>query len=447
MQLSKKGLLMFSKKVCVLLLIINAQMSANTSNEEFFARTLQRSLEKQHNLPESLFHKTLALADSSEMISYYTPSVAIHHALFRAYPSLHEKLPVVTFAQLPTPVQKLSALSSLVGIDQLYIKRDDMTGIKTDGSSPLFGGNKLRKLEFLFGDALLHGATSVMTFGCAGSNHVVATAACARHIGLPCITMLKPQLNSEIVKRNLLLMDYYGADIHYCMDGEIRSLGALYTFLKCKSDNGKYPYVIPTGGSCPMGIIGYVNAAFELKEQINNGVLPEPDRIYVAVGSCGTFVGLLLGACAAGLKSKIIGVAVERGEFKDTVMQLFYKTNQLLRAFDIAFPQCNLAEEYITILLNHAGQEYGKFTQDGVEAIKLVRTLQGITLDGTYTGKAFAGMLADIEGLSKDTVVLFWNTFYGDDCAFATKNVNVENLPQGIQRYFQEPVQSLDCVQ
>lgn len=408
--------------------------------------TLKDCIQRQISVPDSMYAKLYSQTNTINRLNY-VPSVEIRHALFIAYPALRLQLPVANLANLPTPVQKLDVLGGLLGIEQLYIKRDDLTGLEANGER-LFGGNKLRKLEFLFGDALLHGASAVMTFGYSGSNHVVATAACAQFVGLSCIAMLKPQQNSRVVRRNLLLMNYYGADIHYCVDNEIRALGALYSAFKQKSDTGQLPYVIPTGGSCPIGVVGYINAIFELKEQIEKGLLSEPDRVYVATGSCGTHAGLLLGVKSAGLKTRIIGVAVEPEEFpgalKQTIVSLCNNTNQLLNRFDPTFPLFPVLEDDVEILMEHAGNEYGLFTAEAVDAIRLIKESQEIELDGTYTGKAMAGMLSDIQKIQKNEVILFWNTFYGDDCANLIDMNDYADLPHSAHQHFELQVQPLD---
>jgi 1-aminocyclopropane-1-carboxylate deaminase/D-cysteine desulfhydrase-like pyridoxal-dependent ACC family enzyme len=181
--------------------------------------------------------------------------------LFQQFPGLKEKLPYVSLCQFPTPVKKLDKLGQAIGVEHLYIKQDGLT------AQP-FGGNKIRKLEFLLGEALGQGAQEVMTFGFAGSNHALATAVCAKKIGLTGISMLMPQHNADYVRRNLLMSHYANAELHQYPNKPLRSLGIKYQEFRHWLKKGKIPYIIPTGGSTPLGAIGFVNAAFELKTQI-----------------------------------------------------------------------------------------------------------------------------------------------------------------------------------
>jgi D-cysteine desulfhydrase len=140
--------------------------------------------------------------------------------LFKQYPLLREKLPYVSLGEFPTPVQKLDRIGRDLGMSRLYIKRDDLSG-------RIYGGNKVRKLEFLLGNTLKANAKEVMTFGGAGSNHALATAIYARQIGLKGISMLMPQPNAHCVRRNLLIGYHCGAELHLC-GRELRT--RLYTF-------------------------------------------------------------------------------------------------------------------------------------------------------------------------------------------------------------------------
>ena len=144
--------------------------------------------------------------------------------LFEQYPLLREKLAYVPLGEFPTPVQKLETLGAELGISQLYIKRDDLSG-------KLYGGNKPRQLEFILGQVLRSKAREVMTFGGAGSNHALATAIYARQVGVKSISMLMPQPNAQYVRRNLLMSQYCGAELHLCGTGleSVRNMPLVYT--------------------------------------------------------------------------------------------------------------------------------------------------------------------------------------------------------------------------
>ena len=439
---------MFKKTLSLYMLMfalhIYGNEASNLQGEHLFVHNLSTYV----SLTPTLLSQMYALACPRTQDSKFR-SKAVQRPLFDTFVNLRNVIAHVQLAELPTPIQSMQNLADCMGFDHLYIKRDDLTGKKLEDGSTLFGGNKIRKLEFLLADALLNGAQSVMTWGMSGSNHAVATAACADYLGLKCFVMLRPQHNSHTVRRNLALMDYYGAQMHMIPNKETRALASAYTFLKEKSDNGSYPYFIPTGGSCPIGALGYVNAAFELKEQIKKGIMPEPDRIYVASGSFGTIADLLLGAQLAGLKSKIIGIGVEpeefKGEFKQAIIKLYNETSQLLHDIDSSIPLKTITDADVQILTEFGGTDYGLFTQDAVHVARLLKEKEEIMLDGTYTAKAMAGMIADIKAHAEPTdVILFWNTFYSDPCIHIVENTDISQLPVSVQKFFNEPVQALD---
>lgn len=365
--------------------------------------------------------------------------------LMHAYPAL-SSLAHVPLADLPTAIEKLSAFSAKYDDVAIYIKRDDQTGMLCNGRR-LFGGNKVRKLEFLLGDACDMGCKTVLTFGCVGSNHATATAFYASLLGLRCVVMLAPEPNSHCVRRNIAIMQQTGADLHFCTTTEMRSLGTAYTCARYALDYGSYPYCIPTGGSCPRGALGYVNAAFELKEQIEQGVMPMPDVIYVAAGSAGTTVGLLLGLCLAEMPIKIVAVATEPegapGALQHKIEQLFYQTNEFMRSYDASCPECLFPIDQVRVETGFCGPRYAEFTQEGVAAQWRMQQLENIELDGVYTGKACAALCHDLQqGSLKNQTVLFWNTFYA--CPFQEPSCNIAALPLGLRAYFINDVQPLD---
>ncbi len=367
--------------------------------------------------------------------------------LFEHYPLLGDKLHYVSLGEFPTPVQKLKRLGEDMGINHLYIKRDDLSG-------KVYGGNKPRKLEFLLGNALRTEVREVITFGGAGSNHCLATAIYARQLGLKSISMLMPQPNAHYVRRNLLMSHYCGAELH-CCGAELYSrrnmplvfLATKYQLLRHGLKSGRFPQLIPLGGSSPLGVIGFVNAAFELKEQIMKGEIPEPDYIYVALGTTGTAVGLMLGLRAANLKSQVISVRVAGENFANSrkMVKLIRKTNSLLCSLDPSFPKLEFFEEDMDIRHDFFGQQYALFTREGMEAVTRMEKNEGIKLDGTYTGKAFAALIDDVKKHDlRDKVILFWNTLNSRDFSDAISTVDYHRLPRCLYCYFEEEVQPLD---
>ncbi len=360
--------------------------------------------------------------------------------LFERYRSLRDRIPYVSLADLPTPVEKLDRLGADIGLDHLYVKRDDM-------SAGIYGGNKVRKLEFLMGRALQAGAREVLTFGCAGSNHALATAVCARQLGLRSISMLMPQPNAQYVRRNLLASHHYGAELHLHRNAVTIRLATVCQLLRHRLKHGQFPQMIHMGGSSPLGTIGFVNAAFELSRQIADGLLPEPDRIYVALGSMGTAAGLMLGLKAANLKTQVVPVRVLGENYTNArkFTRLFGDTNALLCAADPSFPRHSLSEEEVLIRHDQFGQAYALFTEAGTEALKRMEASEGIKLEGTYTGKALAALIADAEkGTLRERTVLFWHTYNARSLSDAVDGVDYRQLPRCFHTYFEQEVQPLD---
>ena len=366
--------------------------------------------------------------------------------LFKAHPTLAQELPYVSLGTLPTPVEKLDKISEEVGIP-VYIKRDDLTGGQDKDGNPWYGGNKVRKLEFLLAQALAFCAQKVLTFGCVGSNHAVATAVHARRLGLQPICMLKHQPFSHVVQHNLLMHLNQGSELHYNANNDTRKLAALWVWLEHLKKDGQVPYIIPTGGSNLFGTIGFVNAIFELKEQIKQGILPEPTYIYVPCGSCATTAGILLGCRVVGLKSQVVAIAVEPDEdptFAQNIERLFKETNAFLHQLDESFPLVSYNGEHLKINLNFTGPDYGIFTQEGMDAAQKINDLEHIKLEGTYTAKALAGLLEEIKS-KPHSVALFWDTYCGLDMSAHLKDRDYKKLPQCFHEYFDENnIQPLD---
>ena len=365
--------------------------------------------------------------------------------LFKEFPKLQDKLSYISLGQFPTPTQKLETLSNWLGIN-LYIKRDDLSGV-------VYGGNKVRKLEFLLSDALRLKAREIITFGGAGSNHALATAIYSKKLGLQSTSILTLQPNAHYVRQNLLMSHHVGTKLHLCETTwhqrkrkYLISLVKTYYLLKYWVKDRKVPYVIPFGGSSPLGAIGFVNAAFELKNQIENDELVEPELIYVAAGSLGTTAGLILGCKAAGLKSRVISVLViDEKNTKEHLLNLLIKTNSLLCALDPSFPNITFNEGDINIRKEFSGKQYALFTPDGIDAISLIREKESIQLEGTYTGKAFAAVIHDAKmDILKNKYVLFWNTNNSRDFPEIISRVDYRILPKGFHSFFIEKVQPLD---
>jgi L-cysteate sulfo-lyase len=288
------------------------------------------------------------------------------------------------FGHWPTPLEKLTRLSEALGGPEIWIKRDDCTGLST-------GGNKTRKLEFLVGEALEEGADILLTQGATQSNHARQTAAAAAKYGLACHLLLENRTGSNdpqyLTNGNVLLDELHGAT-HEGRPGGFDMAAELDAAAERFRAEGRRPYVIPGGGSNPTGALGYVNCAFELMAQINDLGL-HFDRLVHATGSAGTQAGLVAGLklVNAGLPVLGIGVRVAREVQEANVLRLAQATAEklghagLVDAADVA-ANCD-----------YVGEGYGIPAPSTVEAIRMLAELEGILLDPVYSGKGMAGLI------------------------------------------------------
>jgi len=360
--------------------------------------------------------------------------------LLEKYPLLKKRIPYVLLGEFPTPVKHLKYLGKEIGTDSLYLKHDGL-------SDQIYGGNKIRKLEFLLGDSLRKGAQEVLTFGFAGSNHALATAVSAQKLGLRSISILLAQPNARYVRRNLLLSHVCGAELHHFKNEIAAYIPTTILCLRKKLKQGTFPYIIGPGGSSPLGAIGYVNAGFELREQVASGLMPEPDKVYLALGTMGTAVGLTIGLKAAGLKTRVVPVRVADVKYanKEKFVKLFEKTVALILSLDSSFPRVEITDDEVDIRHDFFGEQYARFTEQGMAAIDLMEKSEGIRLEGTYTGKAMAALIDHVRGHgTRNEVILFWNTYNARNFSDAIKGIDYHQLPRSFHRYFEEDVQPLD---
>ncbi len=307
-------------------------------------------------------------------------------AIEQSFPALRGRLPRLLLTQLPTRVHRLDQLSARLGID-LWVKRDDESG-------RVYGGNKPRKLEFILGDARARDKSTILTFGGIGTNHGLATALCAREIGLRTILVLLRQPVTESVRRSLLLDHAAGAEMYYAAGLPGVTSRALWL---CGRGwlRGELPHIVPAGGTSPLGTLGYVNAAFELKEQIAAGLVPEPAWIFVALGTGGTVAGLTLGARLAGLRSRVVGVLVTDilPPGPRRLARMAEQARRMLARYaDVGGVRAEPGD--FTVRQGFCGAAYGAPTDEGRWARDQMRELEGIHLETTYTGKCLAAVIA-----------------------------------------------------
>lgn len=364
--------------------------------------------------------------------------------LFKVFEELEEHIPHVEFTHVPTPVIHLKNTGSFMRMEHLYCKQDARVG-------ELFGGNKVRKLEFLLGDALRKKAKHIITVGLVGSNHAAATAVYSHHVGLPCTLVLAPQAVTSYTKRNLLIDYAYGATLYHTQNYKERANKVLELIKYYTEHDGTEPYVIPAGGATPYGALGFVNAVYELKEQIERHELPEPDIIVAPLGTAGTVAGLLLGIRMCNLKTKVLAVSIDKSsvtELKEHINVIFRNTNSLLSGYSSQIPKFELSDNDYSIDTDHAGSYYAQVTHDAADAIELLSSTEGVKLDGTYAGKAFAALMHQAKqdhALTKK-VVLFWNTFSSGEVKLPEhKNgIDYHELPLGFHAYFEASVEARD---
>ena len=306
-------------------------------------------------------------------------------------------------AQLPTPLHRLERLSAALAGPDIWIKRDDQTGLAT-------GGNKTRKLEFLIGAALAQGADIVLTAGAQQSNHCRQTAAAASRAGIGCLLVLAgDEPPRQRWTGNLLLDDLLGARIWWA--GEKSPLEALDDAAEAERAAGRSPYVIPYGGSNETGAAAYALAFQEMWDQVDELSQQEPfgfERIVFASSSGGTQAGLIVGAKSCGFAGQVLGISVDKtgGHLRETVQALLDPTAARLGlALDFGPQDIQINDECL-------GGGYGVLTPAEREAIRLVARLEGILLDPVYTGKAMAGLLGLIRRgeIGPGERVLFWHT-------------------------------------
>lgn len=352
--------------------------------------------------------------------------------LRRRYPETRS-LAHVQLADLPTPVESLDRLGSEIGIGELWVKRDDLT-------ASLYGGNKVRKLEFLLADARSEARERVWTVGGIGSHHVLATALYARELGLTPHALHFPQPVTDHVRDVLRALSTTRPRLDLVGSKHTLPFEMLKQKVKEWLSRIDDPYYIPGGGSAPLGALGYVNAALELARQVDNGELPAPDVIFVAAGTCGTLAGLKLGVELADLPSEVLGVRVVDKVVTNPVIaaNLANNTAELLEDCGIETPSFSPGD--IEILDDHFGDGYGVATQEGREAMERVEEFADFELDPTYTAKTFAGLMQHAETTPQPTRnVLYWHTLSSADLSELIAGADIESdLPDEYQQFFED---------
>lgn len=294
------------------------------------------------------------------------------------------RFPRVSLAHLPTPLEPLPNLSAELGGPNIWVKRDDCTGLAT-------GGNKTRKLEFSMAAALERGADTIVTVGALQSNHVRQTAAAACKLGLACEVLLEHRVKKPTEyyanSGNVLLDRVFGANLREYPGGTDFDQALEDVAAEVRSEGGD-PYIIPGGASDKIGALGYVNCAFELLAQANDEGLVI-DHLITATGSAGTQAGLVAGLQAMHSHVPLlgIGVSVTREEQEQKVFELAEITADYIGAPGV------VRRDDVVANCDYVGEGYGIPTAGMNEAVKLLARSEGLLFDPVYSGKALAGMI------------------------------------------------------
>lgn len=317
--------------------------------------------------------------------------------LYQHFPGLAETLPHLFLSRRPTPVRELSGLG-------IWVKEDGAFG------SGGWGGNKVRKLEWLIPDAKRRGRRSILTFGGLGTNWGLATALYGREQGLEIALALVDQPIDEHVEAQLARLEASGARIHRTRT-KARTVAMLPWLLARNSRGRRPPYLLPAGGSSPVGALGYVEAALEIAAQVEAGALPEPAHVVVPVGTGGTAAGLALGFQLAGMRTRVVGIVVNDQLRLDppVLARLSRRTARLLESRGAHLGQLRIGPEMLDLTRDQIGAGYGHRTEAAARAAASAAE-DGLALDPVYTAKAMAGLLSLREEGRLGDPVLFIHT-------------------------------------
>ncbi len=313
------------------------------------------------------------------------------------------RFPRRRYTPFATPVERLDRLSEHLGGPTLYVKRDDLLGLTA-------GGNKTRKLEFLVADALAQGADTLITTGAVQSNHCRLTLAAAVHEGLACRLVLEQRVPGSYdpdASGNNFLYRLLGVEKIAVVDAGTDLMAAMQQQADALEAEGRKGYIIPGGGSTPLGALGYVACAEELLAQTFDLGL-RIDHIVSASGSGGTHSGLVAGlsGCNANVPVTGISVRAEKGPQETKILDLARRTAEL------AGVRGEVPREAVTVLDDYVGPGYSLPTEGMIEAVRLFARHEGILLDPVYTGKAAAGLIDLVRQgrFGRDEHVLFLHT-------------------------------------
>jgi D-cysteine desulfhydrase len=306
--------------------------------------------------------------------------------LHERHPGLRDTLPFRRLGTGPTPVRSLERLAPAG--TELWLKDEGAYG---DGG---WGGNKVRKLEWLLPDVRRRGRDTILSVGGLGTNWGLATALYGREQGLRTALALIDQPVDEHVRAQLERLRASGATLHLT-HSKARTIASFPWLFARHSRGGRPPYVLPAGGSSPLGVLGYVEAAFEIAEQVRRGELPEPAHVVCPVGSGGTVAGLALGLRLAGLRARVTGIVVNDTLRLDpaTLARMAGRAGALLRGRGARLETAPITAADIDAPVDWLGTGYGHPLAAADQTRHRAHDTERIDLDPVYTGKAMAGTL------------------------------------------------------
>ncbi len=312
----------------------------------------------------------------------------------------YRNLPFQRLGFFPTPLVKLDRLSDTLGGPSILMKQDDHTGLA-------FGGNKIRKLEFLVAEALEQGADLLITGGAAQSNHCRQTAAAAAACGLSCHLVLGGEA-PPLANGNLLLDRLLGAELHWT--GKFRKGEKIPEIAETLRRGGHKPYIVPYGGSNSTGAAGFARAVEEISLQLEE-MEERVSHVVFASSSGGTQAGLVVGKAICGATFDLVGIQIDRREAGELPYNQYLAALAEETAARLGMERTFSPSEFI-IREDFLGEGYGVVGDGERRAIELVARREGVLLDPVYTGRAMAGLISMIEQgeFKKDDVVLFWHT-------------------------------------
>ncbi|MFE3029302.1 1-aminocyclopropane-1-carboxylate deaminase/D-cysteine desulfhydrase [Nocardia tengchongensis] len=319
--------------------------------------------------------------------------------LYDRFPELRDTVPHLSLGAAPTPLRRLPPFPGTE--TEIWLADEGAFG---DGG---WGGNKVRKLEWLLPDVARRGRRTILTVGGLGTNWGLATALYAREQGLATVLALVDQPVDEHVRAQLERIRNSGATVYFTHTVARTALTVPWLLARHRTGS-TLPYLLPAGGSSPLGLLGYVEVGLELAAQVSAGVMPEPTHIVTAVGSGGTAAGLALGLTVAGLRTRVVGVVVNDKLRLDprSLLRTAGRTERLLRARGAHLPKnVALTADRLLLVRDQLGPGYGHATESGRAAQISARENAGLHLEPVYTAKAMAAILDPRRGFGAGPIV------------------------------------------